>query len=76
MALPFPNGAIDLVLCQHGLQFFPDRTVAVRKMHRVLTPKGRALAIVLQALAQHPVFEALMESVARAWEQSEKLVAS
>ena len=25
MALPFPEGAFDVVLCQHGLQFFPDR---------------------------------------------------
>jgi ubiquinone/menaquinone biosynthesis C-methylase UbiE len=65
MSLPFPDGAFDLVLCQHGLQFVPDRTVAVREMHRVLVPGGRALAIVLQALARHPVFEALMQSVAR-----------
>jgi ubiquinone/menaquinone biosynthesis C-methylase UbiE len=65
MALPFPDGAFDLVLCQHGLQFVPDRAVAVREMRRVLAPGGRALAIVLQALARHPVFAALMESVAR-----------
>ena len=25
MALPFPEGAFDVVLCLHGLQFFPDR---------------------------------------------------
>ncbi len=65
MALPFPEGSFDVVLCQHGLQFFPDRDGAVREMLRVLTPGGRAIVIVLQSLAQHPVFEALMESVAR-----------
>lgn len=65
MALPFPDGAFDVVFCQHGLQFFPDRAGAVREMRRVLAPGGRALAIVLQALTRHPVFEALMESVAR-----------
>jgi ubiquinone/menaquinone biosynthesis C-methylase UbiE len=65
MALPFPDGAFDLVLCQHGLQFVPDRVAAVQEMRRVLATGGRALAIVLQALARHPVFEALMESVAR-----------
>lgn len=65
MTLPFPEGAFDAVLCQHGLQFFPDRAAAAREMHRVLRPTGRAVAIVLQSLAQHPVFEALMESVAR-----------
>lgn len=65
MALPFPDGAFDVVLCQHGLQFVPDRARAVREMRRVLAPGGRAVVIVLQALARHPVFEALMESVAR-----------
>lgn len=65
MALPFPDGAFDIVLCQHGLQFVPDRVGAVREMRRVLSPGGRALVIVLQALERHPVFEALMGSTAR-----------
>ena len=65
MSLPFAMDAFNLVLCQHGLQFFPDRLLAVREMRRVLMSGGRALVIVLQALEQHPVFEALMKSVAR-----------
>ncbi|WP_202635762.1 class I SAM-dependent methyltransferase [Rugosibacter aromaticivorans] len=64
MALLFPDGVFDIVLCQHGLQFFPDRAGAVREMRRVLAPGGQAVVIVLQALARHPVFAALMESVA------------
>jgi len=65
MALPFPDGAFDVAFCQHGLQFVPDRAAAVREMRRILAPGGRALVIVLQALARHPVFEALVQSVAR-----------
>jgi ubiquinone/menaquinone biosynthesis C-methylase UbiE len=65
MALPFAEGAFDVVLCQHGLPFVPDRAGAVREMRRVLLPGGRALVMVLQSLGRHPVFEALMESVAR-----------
>lgn len=65
MALPFSDGGFDVALCQHGLPFFLDRAAAVREMHRVLAPGGRAVVIVLQALALHPVFESLMESVAR-----------
>lgn len=65
MSLPFPTNAFNLVLCQHGLQFFPDRLLALREMRRVLVSGGRALVIVLQSLEQHPVFEALMKSVAR-----------
>ncbi len=65
MALPFPDSTFDVTLCQHGLQFVPDRLSALQEMYRVLAPGGRALVIVLQSLAQHPVFEVLMESVAR-----------
>jgi ubiquinone/menaquinone biosynthesis C-methylase UbiE len=64
-SLPFPDERFDAVLCQHGLPFFPDRTAAVAEMRRVLAPGGRAVAMVLQSLDQHPVFEALMTSVAR-----------
>jgi len=64
MALPAPDRSFDAVLCQHGLQFIPDRARAVSEMRRVLVPGGRALVIVLQALAGHPLFEALITSVA------------
>ena len=31
LALPFPAATFDVVLCQHGLEFFPDRGTASRK---------------------------------------------
>lgn len=34
------DGEFDVVLCQQGMQFFPDRPGAVREMHRVLRPGG------------------------------------
>ena len=40
-ALPFPDGAFDVVLCQQGLQFFPDRHDALAEMRRVLVARGR-----------------------------------
>jgi SAM-dependent methyltransferase len=39
--LPFGSGAFDTVLCQQGLQFFPDRARALGEMRRVLAPDGR-----------------------------------
>ncbi len=36
------DGEFDVALCQHGLQFFPDRLGAVREMRRVLRPGGVA----------------------------------
>jgi ubiquinone/menaquinone biosynthesis C-methylase UbiE len=35
-SLPFPNEFFDLVVCQQGLQFFPDRLKALTEMNRVL----------------------------------------
>jgi ubiquinone/menaquinone biosynthesis C-methylase UbiE len=40
IALRFPDSAFDAVLCQQGLQFFPDRAGALREMVRVLAPGG------------------------------------
>lgn len=36
-----PDASFDAVLCQQGLQFFPDKTSALREMRRVLVPGGR-----------------------------------
>ena len=36
-----PAGSFDVVVCQQGLQFFPDKMAVLREMHRVLVPGGR-----------------------------------
>jgi ubiquinone/menaquinone biosynthesis C-methylase UbiE len=42
MALPLHDGEqFNVVVCHQGLQFFPDRSAAVREMHRSLKPGGR-----------------------------------
>ncbi len=43
MALPFENAAFDLVCCQFGAMFFPDRPNAYREARRVLKPGGHFL---------------------------------
>src|SRR4030095_13104150 len=35
-SLPFESGAFDVVLCQQGVQFFPDRVEALRVVTRGL----------------------------------------
>lgn len=40
-AMPLPDGVFDVVLCQMGLQFVPDKAAALREMRRVLAPGGR-----------------------------------
>ena len=39
--LPFDDASFDVVLCQQGLQFMPDRPAALSEMSRVLVPGGR-----------------------------------
>jgi ubiquinone/menaquinone biosynthesis C-methylase UbiE len=39
--LPFDDASFEVVLCQQGLQFFPDRRKAMKEMARVLTPNGK-----------------------------------
>jgi SAM-dependent methyltransferase len=42
-ALPFEDGAFDLVVCQFGVMFFPDRPAAFAEARRVLAPGGTLL---------------------------------
>jgi ubiquinone/menaquinone biosynthesis C-methylase UbiE len=39
--LRLEDASFDVVLCQQGLQFFPDKAQALREMRRVLGPGGR-----------------------------------
>jgi ubiquinone/menaquinone biosynthesis C-methylase UbiE len=64
-ALPFPNTSFDVVCCQQGLQFFPDRPSALREMHRVLAPNGRLGLAVWRGLEHQPFYAALTEALER-----------
>jgi ubiquinone/menaquinone biosynthesis C-methylase UbiE len=52
-ASPLPDAAFDLVLCQQGLQYFPDRPAALREMRRVLAGDGRLALSVFCASSGH-----------------------
>ena len=59
MQLPFPDGSFDLVVCQFGAMFFPDKAVAFAEARRVLRPQGRLLFNVWDSLA-HNAFAAIV----------------
>lgn len=40
--MDLPDKSFDVVLCQQGLQYFPDQLKALRESHRVLRSTGRA----------------------------------
>jgi SAM-dependent methyltransferase len=57
--LPVADGSFDVVTCQQGLQFFPDRPAALQEMRRALRPGGRMVAAVWREIALQPSFAAI-----------------
>lgn len=62
-ALPLPDAAFDAVLCQQGLQYFPDKPAALAEARRVLAPGGRAVFAVWRSLARNPAAAALNDAL-------------
>lgn len=58
-SLAVPDSAFDVVTCQQGLQFFPDREAALSEMRRALQPGGRVGISVWCAIEDCPPFMAL-----------------
>src|SRR5918911_326790 len=65
LQMPFPDGAFNVVLCQLGLQFFPDRPAALREMWRVLASGGRLALSVYSAIEHTPAANALAQALDR-----------
>jgi SAM-dependent methyltransferase len=63
--LPFPDGSFEVVCCQLGLQFFPDRAAALAEMARVLVPGGRLVVMVWRSIDHSPGFQVLAEALDR-----------
>src|SRR5207302_10762295 len=57
--LPVADGSFDVVTCQQGLQFFPDRPAAVSEMFRTLKPGGRLTVAVWRGIDMQPSFVAI-----------------
>jgi ubiquinone/menaquinone biosynthesis C-methylase UbiE len=65
MNLPFPDASFDVVICQFGVMFFPNKVAAHAEVARVLRPGGTYLFSVWDAIEQnefvHVVEQALAE---------------
>jgi ubiquinone/menaquinone biosynthesis C-methylase UbiE len=53
------SGGFTVVVCQQGLQFFPDRMAALAEMRRVLAPDGRLAVSTWRSDEEMPVLRAL-----------------
>jgi len=62
-ALPFEAGSFDLVACQFGIMFFPDRVEGFREARRVLAPGARYLFSVWADLGANDFVEAITEEL-------------
>src|SRR3546814_7630784 len=62
-AMPLPEASFDMVLCQLGLQFMPDRQAALREMRRVLVDGGRLAFNVPGPMPR--IFAVMGEAIAR-----------
>ena len=52
--LPFDDNAFDMVFCQQGLQFFPDKAAALKEMNRVLVTNGKLIIGVWRSKEHQP----------------------
>lgn len=63
-SLPFSDGEFDVVVCQFGVMFFPDRVGAYREARRVLRPGGHFLFNAWGSFDSNPIPSVIEEAVA------------
>jgi ubiquinone/menaquinone biosynthesis C-methylase UbiE len=63
-ALPFADGSFDVVACQFGAMFFPDRRAAYAEARRVLGPGGRLVLSVWDRLERNEMAQVVSDAVA------------
>jgi ubiquinone/menaquinone biosynthesis C-methylase UbiE len=62
--LPFPDGSFDVLVCQFGLMFVPDKPAALREARRVLAPGGTFLLSVWDSLERNTFAKQAHETIA------------
>ncbi|HEU4705024.1 MAG TPA: class I SAM-dependent methyltransferase [Sphingomicrobium sp.] len=64
-SLPFADASFDLVVCQFGIMFVPDKVAANAEARRVLAQGGRYLLVVWDRVERNLATSAVGEAVAQ-----------
>ena len=64
LALPFGDRSFDLVACQFGAMFFPDKVQGYREARRVLRPGGHLLFNVWDRISENEFPDVVTQAVA------------
>jgi ubiquinone/menaquinone biosynthesis C-methylase UbiE len=65
MQLPFADASFDVVVCQFGVMFFPDRPHAYAEARRVLRPGGQFMFNAWGAIGQNEFADAIAGALAQ-----------
>ncbi len=55
--LPFENNSFDVVVCQYGIMFPPDKNRVFEEVHRVLRPGGKFFCSTWEKTDRVPIFK-------------------
>lgn len=69
LALPFEDAAFDVVCCQFGAMFFPDRAAGYAEARRVLKPGGRLVFSVWDRIEENAFADEVTQAVATLFPQ-------
>ena len=68
-ALPFEDQTFDVVACQFGAMFFPDKVQGYREARRVLEPNGRFIFNVWDRISENDFPDVVIETLASVFPQ-------
>jgi ubiquinone/menaquinone biosynthesis C-methylase UbiE len=64
LLLPFADQRFDVVACQFGVMFFPDKVQGYEEAHRVLKPGGRFIFNVWDRISENEFADTVTEALA------------
>jgi ubiquinone/menaquinone biosynthesis C-methylase UbiE len=64
LALPFPAASFDVVVCQFGAMFFPDKVAAYKEARRVLRSDGHLIFNVWDKISENEFADVVTQALA------------